>query len=63
MSYLRHILCKMRLIFPGINGPTVPLNRRRKKLALKILIKIRKNLITISTFRGVMHIRLQKCVC
>ena len=51
----------MRLIFPGINGPTVPLNRRRTKKALKILIKIRKNLIiTISTFRNVMHYKVIK---
>ena len=24
-SYLRRVLCKTRLIFPGINGPNVPL--------------------------------------
>ena len=23
-SYLRRVLCKTRLIFPGINGPNVP---------------------------------------
>lgn len=36
-----------------------PFKQKAKKLALKIVIKIRKNLIiTISTFRSVMHISL-----
>ena len=27
-SYLRRVLCKMRLIFPGINGPIVISSKR-----------------------------------
>ena len=32
VSYLRHILCKTRLIFPRINGPSVDVSIHRKNV-------------------------------
>ena len=56
-SYLRHVLCKTRLIFPRINGPIVP--TLQQSVALKIVVgnrlvtsPLREGLTSLSNSSG-----------